>query len=86
MWRAFFIALGISLCILGVECLVLEKAIMKRQENQSTISSNETMFSQNTLAVQNKEIKPKDWHPWSLLSTGAVIILYSFSLPKRNAG
>ena len=28
-------------------------------------------------------IVPPDWAPWSLISTGAVIMLYSFSLPKK---
>ena len=26
---------------------------------------------------------PPDWGPWSLLSAGGVIILYTFTLPKR---
>jgi hypothetical protein len=26
---------------------------------------------------------PPDWAPWSLISTGAVVMLYSFSLPKK---
>jgi hypothetical protein len=29
------------------------------------------------------EIVPADWAPWSLMSTGAVVILYSFTLPKK---
>jgi hypothetical protein len=26
---------------------------------------------------------PPDWAPWSLISTGAVVMLYSFTLPKK---
>jgi hypothetical protein len=29
------------------------------------------------------EIVPPDWTPWSLMSTGAVVMLYSYTLPKK---
>jgi hypothetical protein len=29
---------------------------------------------------------PPDWAPWSLLSLGAVTIIYSFTIPKRMEG
>jgi hypothetical protein len=29
------------------------------------------------------EIIPADWAPWSLMSIGAVVMLYSFTLPKK---
>ena len=28
-------------------------------------------------------VTPPDWVPWSLMSAGAVIILYTFTLPRR---
>ena len=84
MWRAFFVALGITLCILGVECLVLDKAVLKNQQPETVGTTAKTLFSSNDPILKNKELAPKDWHPWSLLSSGAVIILYSFSLPKRH--
>ncbi len=31
-------------------------------------------------------IIPPEWAPWSLLSAGAVVILYSFTIPKKMAG
>jgi len=33
-----------------------------------------------------QEYTPPDWAPWSLMSAGAVIMLYSFSIPKRMHG
>jgi hypothetical protein len=30
-----------------------------------------------------REISPPDWAPWTLMSGGAVVMLYSFTLPKR---
>ena len=32
------------------------------------------------------DVIPPEWAPWSLMSAGAVIILYSFTIPKRIAG
>lgn len=32
------------------------------------------------------DIVPPEWAPWSLLSAGAVVILYSFTIPKKMAG
>ncbi len=32
------------------------------------------------------DVTPPEWAPWSLMSAGAVIILYSFTIPKRIAG
>jgi hypothetical protein len=29
------------------------------------------------------DVTPPDWAPWSLMSTGAVVMLYSFTLPKK---
>jgi hypothetical protein len=32
------------------------------------------------------EIMPAPWAPWTLMSTGLVVCLYSFSIPKRMNG
>jgi hypothetical protein len=29
---------------------------------------------------------PPDWAPWGLLGTGAVVVLYSFSVPQKISG
>jgi hypothetical protein len=77
MWRAFFLALGIYAVMLGVECLVIDKALLAGEKEQG--SSLMPKFGE-----QRKEIEPPEWAPWSLLSGGSVVILYSFTLPKRQ--
>jgi hypothetical protein len=72
MWRSFFLAVGAYVCILGVQALAVERATFK-----SDIANN-TSFG--------KEIVPPDWAPWSLLGAGAVVVLYSFTIPKRVGG
>ena len=33
-----------------------------------------------------QEIVPPDWAPWSLIGAGAVVVLYSFTIPRRVGG
>lgn len=78
MWRAMFLALGVYGCLLGLECLVIDKAVLAAQrEAPSGLSAPFVR-----LTGQNKEIVPPDWAPWSLLSTGAVTMLYSFTIAR----
>src|SRR5579871_1942815 len=77
MWRAFFLSLGVYGCILGAECLVIDKAVLKAGE------STEAPARGGETATQ-RDFVPPDWAPWSLLSVGAVTILYSFTIPKRG--
>lgn len=62
MWRSFFLAMGLFALILGIECMVIDRA---------------------SWAGRGGEVSPPDWAPWSLMSGGAVVILYSFTLPKK---
>ncbi len=75
MWRSFFLAIGITLCILGIEFLVIDEAIVTRAPAHAVLATGENSGSQ--------QIKVQEWMPWSFLSAGAVIILYTFTLPKR---
>jgi hypothetical protein len=85
MWRSFFLAVGITLCIWGAECLVLEKAILAGEAPPPTAQEFASFMAEPTRPAA-KELTPPEWAPWSLLSSGAVIILYSFTLPRRVAG
>ncbi len=80
MWRAFFLAVGVSAMILGVECLGVETATLKwRNPPPLPVSpwDNEPKIgTQRTLT-------PPTWAPWSLMSAGAVVCLYSFTIPSR---
>ena len=74
MWRSLFLALGAYTCLLGVEALALEKAVLKQpiegQPNQYV----------------KKDLVPPEWAPWSLMGGGAVVVLYSFTIPRRAQG
>ncbi len=70
MWRALFLAIGITVAVVGAEFMAVEKAVLK-QTNRET--------GERFTRVVN----PPEWVPWTLLSAGAVVILYSITIPRR---
>ena len=82
MWRAFFMAIGITLCVLGGECLLIDKAVLARP----AVASVGNAEPGGPPAAGQREISPPDWAPWSLVSGGVVVILYSITIPRRVAG
>jgi hypothetical protein len=74
MFRSLFLALGAYTCLLGVEALAVERAVLKQPAD-----GQKAFFKQT-------EIVPPEWAPWSLMGAGAVVVLYSFTIPKRVGG
>jgi hypothetical protein len=85
MWRAFFLAIGISVFLLGAECLVVEQAVLhpSRQSKAATADGSSILAPP---AAPQTVIRPPEWVPWTFMSAGAVVILYSFTIPRRAAG
>jgi hypothetical protein len=69
MFRSLFLALGVSSVILGAEALFIDQAVLKKPANQP--------------AAATKIVNPPEWAPWSLMAGGAVVVLYSFTIPRR---
>ncbi len=78
MLRAFFLAMGIAASIYGAECMVVDKFVLAADKPPATPQQG-TMFGAPP-AKPPREIKPPEWAPWSLLSTGAIVILYSLAI------
>ncbi len=74
MWRSFFLAIGVYCLIVGAEALAIETAHLKPRTNGGKI------------VVPARTVSTPEWAPWSLLSTGAVVVIYSFTIPARAAG
>ena len=75
MVRAFFLAMGISTAIIGLECMAVDKA---------TIISRVESKVGGRPRTQVRELVPPDWVPWTLLTAGIIVVLYSFDLPNRS--
>ncbi len=79
MWRAFFVAMGIVLCIVGGECLIIDKAVLAKSEDGTTAFN----ANQQPTGPISRDLKPPEWAPWTFISVGAVVLLYSFTIPRR---
>ena len=87
MWRAFFLAIGISCCVFGVEAIALEKAVLNTSDPIiDRLASKGALGIRRTPTSGSLEIAPPEWAPWTLISAGVVVILYSFTIPKRVRG
>jgi hypothetical protein len=80
MWRSFFLARGVYCFMLGGEWLARDKAVL----TPSSESSARAFASR--VAPVYREVTPPEWAPWSLMSAGAVVVLYSFTIPKKMQG
>lgn len=90
MWRAMFLAVGAGLLMLGVESLALDHAVVapdsllgrRMQEERVEAVTDEYGFEvgERTVRVPTARIvSPPEWAPWSMMSSGAVILLYSLA-------
>lgn len=77
MWRALFTAVGVSLCILGAECIVVDRAVLAWPSRQTGPAD-----ALQTASAGTRELKPPDWAPYTLFSAGAVVMLYSATAAK----
>ena len=87
MWRAFFLAVGVTLCLLGFESLVLDHAVVAPDGFLADAKESSEIFDNygydvSLAGLDQKKITPPEWAPWSLLSSGAVVLLYSLVSPR----
>ena len=92
MWRALFLAIGIFTCLVGLECLAIEKAVFaslgrppqqQQQQSADPFGLPTGLTADAPRGKEKKEVVPPDWAPWGLLAAGAVVIIYSFTIPRR---
>ena len=90
MWRSLFAASGVAICILGAECMVVDRFVLAESVTRSTpymITEEYSAWDDDLLTTAKRRILvPPEWAPWGLLSTGVMVVLYSSSFPKRSAG
>lgn len=69
MWKSFFIAAGIFACVLGLELLVIDSAIVLPLDGRGG----------------PRVFMAPDWAPWTLISAGAITLLNFGSLPLKTS-
>jgi len=83
MWRSLFIGIGIMTLIFGIECLLIDSATLYGAGDATAANF---MDPSGAPSSSTRVWRPQEWFPWALLSTGAIIVLYSFTLPRRWHG
>lgn len=90
MWRSFFMAGGVALCILGAECMVVDRFVLADSVTKSapymTTEEYTAWDADLPTTAKRRVLVPPEWAPWGLLSAGVMVVLYSTSFPKRHAG
>ncbi len=76
MFRSLFLALGVTCFILGMEALAIDQATLKQRP----------VLDQVTGITGQRVVEPPEWAPWSLMAGGAIVVLYSFTIPRRVNG
>ena len=82
MWRALFLAIGFFVMIVGVECLGIDKVSLKLHQEPAPVG----LFESEQKEGPPVQFMPPPWAPYSLLAVGAVVCLYSFTIPRRVLG
>lgn len=80
MWRSLFLALGIMLLIVGVECLLIDSATLFAASDSSAA---DFVDPSGPAGHSTRVVAPSEWVPWTLLSSGAIVVIYAVTLPKR---
>ena len=68
MWKSFSLAAGIFACVLGVELLLIDSALVLPVHGGGG----------------PRTFTAPDWAPWTLLSVGAVTVMQFVTLPSRG--
>ncbi len=67
MWKSFFLAAGIFACVVGLELLIIDSAVLLPVDGRGG----------------SRLVMAPDWAPWTLISAGAVTILNFCTLPIK---
>jgi hypothetical protein len=87
MWRAFFLAIGISLCLLGGEALLLEKAtvrVRKAEPQSQSYLASIPYLGAGPKPSNTREVQITDAAAWLLITSGAMVTLYSVTVARSG--
>ena len=80
MWRSLFLAIGFMTMIVGIESMLIESATVYAAGEASAVDFADP---NGAPSKATKVVKPGEFVPWALISGGAIIVIYAFTLPKR---
>ena len=83
MVRACFFATGLFVALWGVSFLVVDKVVLSFKDDSPRNSQMRGLFISSS-PDRKQVFDPPDWAAFSLMSIGAVTMLYSVALPKQQ--
>lgn len=83
MLRAFFFSVGVTVTLWGASFLLIDKVVLNMEDPVPTRRGFRGLF-RGVGMTQKKTLDPPDWAAFSMLSLGAVTMLYSVALPKKS--
>jgi hypothetical protein len=83
MLRGTFFSIGMFIALWGVSLLFIDKLVINMPEDSARTPGFRGMFAGNQQQRQ-RVIDPPDWAAFSMLSIGAVTMLYAVALPKKQ--
>jgi hypothetical protein len=75
MWRAFFLGIGISLFLIGGECLMLDKVILA-DRNASSVYP---VGRRRSVGSRAQRELARQWAPGACWPAAYIVVLYSRS-------
>jgi hypothetical protein len=83
MVRSIFCSIGVFVLLWGISFLMIDKIVWTFKDETQQEPGFRGMFT-SVNEERQKVFDPPDWMAFSLLSAGAVTVLYSVALPKKG--
>lgn len=86
MIRAIFFAGGLFVALCGTSFLMVDKMVLTASASKTEERTREFrgLFMEEEAQSDRKVFNPPEWAAFCLMSIGAVTMLYSVALPKRQ--
>ena len=85
MLRATFFSIGMFIALWGASLFFVDKIVLKVADDAGARPPGfRGMLANQAQQKQQRVIAPPDWVSFSLLSVGAVTMLYAVALPRKQ--
>jgi hypothetical protein len=84
MMRGTFFSIGMFIALWGVSLLFVDKLVVNVADDTARTPGFRGMLAGGQPQQKQRVIDPPDWVSFSLLSVGAVTMLYAVALPRKQ--
>jgi hypothetical protein len=84
MLRGTFFSVGMFIALWGASLFFVDKIVLKVADDAAQRNPNFRGMYAGNQQQKGRVIEPPDWVSFSLLSVGAVTMLYAVALPRKQ--